>query len=301
MQADAMSGSIDQRIAAGSVIAELQSREHPPYVEHVFTEPLHTLALYRFAQPLTRPPTMARFRCREGGTAFRQIGRIVAMPANVPMEVKGHGGRIQAVRCRFTPALLRDVSGREHLDSKGDLDACIDVQSPAARMLLEALIRELSAPGLASAAYTEAIGHALVVELTRHLQRSARPARTAGGLSGAQMATLRDYVESAEQAPSLADVGALLGFSPRHVSRGFRRSTGQTLHEYIENVRFERACKYLSEGNLLIKEIAFRLGFSCSSNFAVAFRRRAGMSPQDYARQHGRDRDLQADEAYRPA
>ncbi|MET0375702.1 MAG: helix-turn-helix transcriptional regulator [Rhizorhabdus sp.] len=301
MQTDIMSGSIEQRIATDSVIAELQSRDHPPYVEHVFTEPMHTLALYRFAQPLTHSPTMARFRCRGGGTAFRQIGRIVAMPANVPMEVRGHGGRIQAVRCRFTPALLRDVSGQENFDSPGDLDACIDVQGPAARTLLEALIRELSAPGLASAAYTEAIGHALVVELTRHLHRSARPVRATGGLSEAQMTTLRDYIQGAQQAPSLADVGALLGFSPRHVSRGFRRSTGQTLHEYIENVRFERACALLLDENLLIKEIAFRLGFSCSSNFAVAFRRRAGMSPQDYARRQGRRRDFQPEEAVRAA
>lgn len=297
MKADIMSGSIERRIATSSVIAELQSRDHPPYVEHVFTEPLHTLAFYRFDQTPARAPTVARFRSGHAGTSFRQLGRVVAMPADVPMEVRGHGGRIQAVRCRFTPALLQEVSGRNHFDTRDELDACIDVRGATARLLLESLIRELSAPGLASAAYTEAIGHALVVELARHLRAAARPGKAAGGLTDAQMATLRDYIHSTQRAPSLAEVGALLGFSSRHVSRSFRRSTGKTLHTYIEDVRFERACTLLAHEDLLIKEVAFRLGFSCSSNFAVAFRRRAGMSPQAYGRLHGLRREAQPGEA----
>ncbi|SFR90009.1 helix-turn-helix transcriptional regulator [Sphingomonas jatrophae] len=280
--------SSGRRIETVDLVAELQSLDHPPYVEQVFTETLHTLALYNFRHVRDRAPTMARFRSRGAGSAFRQIGRIVTMPAGVPMEVRGDGGRVDAVRCQFTPALLSQISGRDHFATRGELDACTDVRGRAARLLLESLGRELAAPGFAAAAYAEAIGHALIVELARHLQGAVRPARVGAGLSPAQMAMLTDYIHAASRAPSLADVGALLGYSSRHVNRSFRRSTGQTLHSYIEDVRFQRACALLAGEDLLIKEVAWRLGFSCASNFAVAFRRRAGVSPQAYARLHGR-------------
>ena len=39
---------------------------------------------------------------------------------------------------------------------------------------------------------------------------------------------------------------------------------------------------------VLVKDIAYRLGFSCASSLSVAFRKLAGESPQDYRKRAGR-------------
>lgn len=277
----------ERRIATVGLVAELESRDHPSYVEDVFTESLHTLALYHTPHS---EPTVARFHGSGTQMAFRELGRIVTMPANIPMEVKGKGGRICAIRCCFAPELLTRISGRDHFGTRSELDACADVRSRAVRTMLEALGRELENPGFASGAYVEAIGHGLVVELARYLHETPAPARATSGLSKHQMTMVTDYIHASHQAPTLMQVADLLGFSSRHVNRIFRRSTGKTLHRYIEDVRFDRACAMLSQGDLLVKEVAFELGFSCSSNFAAAFRRRAGMAPQHYSRLYRKGR-----------
>ena len=61
-----------------------------------------------------------------------------------------------------------------------------------------------------------------------------------------------------------------------------------TVYAYIEQVRFEKARALLADTDLLVKDIAYRLGFSCASSLSVAFRKLAGESPQDYRRRVGR-------------
>jgi AraC family transcriptional regulator len=272
---------VEPRLVTPDLVIETLSRTHPARVEEVFTEPLHTLVLHhaRLAEP-----TMARFRSANASGAFCEIGRVLTMPADVPMEVKGLGGQIGAVRCRFTPSLLKRISGRPHFDKRDELAACINIRGASVRQRLQALTQELEQPGFASEALIEALGIGIVVELARYLWDTPPSSRRPGRLSIRQMETIIDYINSCERAPSLSEVSREVGFSPRHLSRVFRAETGKTLYDYIENVRFKRACDLLVNSDLLIKEIAFRLGFTCSSNFAVAFRKRIGISPQDYAR-----------------
>lgn len=63
----------------------------------------------------------------------------------------------------------------------------------------------------------------------------------------------------------------------------FRRTLGMPVYAYILEQRLLRALHFL-DGNHRIKEVALCCGFSDSTDFARAFRRRYGVSPREYMR-----------------
>ncbi|MBN1422920.1 AraC family transcriptional regulator [Candidatus Fermentibacteria bacterium] len=76
---------------------------------------------------------------------------------------------------------------------------------------------------------------------------------------------------------SLADVAC---FSPFHFHRIFGAMTGETLNQFIQRLRIERAANQLMNNpTKSITAIAFDCGFSGSAAFSRAFRQRFEMSP----------------------
>lgn len=53
--------------------------------------------------------------------------------------------------------------------------------------------------------------------------------------------------------------------------------------ELIKQMRIEKACRYLREGQLPLKDIADKSGFSSLSYFSTAFKKSVGMTPGEYA------------------
>src|SRR5690606_706300 len=72
------------------------------------------------------------------------------------------------------------------------------------------------------------------------------------------------------------------GFSERHLMRGFKASTGLTLHQYSNEVRMRRAMSALQNENTPLKVLADELGFSSPSAFSVAFRQNVGCTPSEF-------------------
>lgn len=52
-----------------------------------------------------------------------------------------------------------------------------------------------------------------------------------------------------------------------------------TVFEYLREERMREASRLLGNTRLPVSEIACRVGFSSSANFATAFRERFGMTP----------------------
>ena len=89
----------------------------------------------------------------------------------------------------------------------------------------------------------------------------------------------------------LADLAALpsqeilaqeVGLSPRRLSVAFRQVTGVTMTQWIVDKKLALAAELLLEGELAVKEIAFRLGYAQVSTFTAAFSRRFGCPPASY-------------------
>ncbi len=61
--------------------------------------------------------------------------------------------------------------------------------------------------------------------------------------------------------------------------RFFKRMTGQTLSQYLENYRVSQSLNLLSDGKLPILQIAAQVGFSNAGRFSAAFQKRMDCTP----------------------
>jgi AraC-like DNA-binding protein len=74
--------------------------------------------------------------------------------------------------------------------------------------------------------------------------------------------------------------------SPRHFSRSFRRTFGETPYQYLLTRRIERAQHLLRRTDLPVAEVCLEVGFTSVGSFTTTFRRRVGVSPTAYRREN---------------
>lgn len=70
--------------------------------------------------------------------------------------------------------------------------------------------------------------------------------------------------------------------SPDYLTKLFKKETGMSLSEYIIQKRLALAKQLLEETELSIVEISQRTGFSYSSYFVRIFKKKTGVTPQQY-------------------
>jgi len=93
-----------------------------------------------------------------------------------------------------------------------------------------------------------------------------------------------DYIEAnISEDLSLKELADVAHFSPFHFHRIFRGMVGETLNDFIQRIRVEKAAaKLVLNPKKSVTEIAFECGFSSSSAFARSFRETYGMSASDW-------------------
>jgi AraC-like DNA-binding protein len=83
--------------------------------------------------------------------------------------------------------------------------------------------------------------------------------------------------------PALARVAHL---SPAHFSREFRRTFGESPHQYLLTRRLERAAELLRNTDYSVAEICFTVGLNSVGSFTTSFGRAFGLSPTAYRAAH---------------
>ena len=82
---------------------------------------------------------------------------------------------------------------------------------------------------------------------------------------------------------TLKHLADLVDFNPNYFSSVFKKSTDFTPVQYINYIRIEKACEYLSIG-YSVKETAALVGYNDSFYFSKTFKKLKGISPSEYAK-----------------
>lgn len=90
-------------------------------------------------------------------------------------------------------------------------------------------------------------------------------------------------IEAAEDAPSLDEIAARVGYAPHHFHRLFKRATGVTPAAYARGLKARRAAAALAEGTSVTTAI-YEGGYSAPSRFYEHGALRLGMSPSAWVR-----------------
>ena len=274
------------RIDTAHVVAELIRHPAEPAPGEVFQDSMHIVALQHRQPSYT---CQGRYRVPNLRPDFQNIGRLLVVPATIPLEVNTSDRPDEVVRCMFTQEVLEEYGGDSHVFDGNVLSSLLNFRHRGIEDILNILGNELRAPGFASNALVESLGMTLLIQFARYVRDFPKGDIVyRGGLSRRHMRIITEAVEGGTQCPSLSELSDLAGVSLRHLTRSFKESTGMTVYAYIEQVRFEKARALLADTDLLVKDIAYQLGFSCASSLSVAFRKLAGETPQDYRRRVGR-------------
>jgi len=213
---------------------------------------------------------------------------IFLVPHGVPTEWR-ISGRYDALQLYLSPALMAAVA-QQALDAdpgRVELRERATFRDPLIYAIGLELRAEVISDGLAGRLYTESLAHTLAVHLLRdHAIFPPRPPRLAYDLSGPVLRRVVDYVNAnLAHDLSLAEIAAVVHFSPYHLTRLFKRAVGVSLHQYVIAQRVAAARRLIVAGRLPLAEIAAYVGFADQSHLTRHFKRLQGVSPVEFVRQ----------------
>ena len=105
----------------------------------------------------------------------------------------------------------------------------------------------------------------------------------------AQINAIVDRISDDATSPlSAAALAAEMGMSESRFSRFFRRATGNTFTDFVNQIRINRACHFLAETDRAVTHICYDVGFQNVANFNRRFRELKGMTPSENRQQADR-------------
>jgi len=132
--------------------------------------------------------------------------------------------------------------------------------------------------------FLDSIEQAMAVALVNGHAVRHRPVHfSRGGLGSARLRRIKELVDAKlEDNLSLDQMAESVGLSTAHFARMFRKTTGETPHQFVLRQRLERAKAMLRAPDARILDVAVACGFKTQQHFAQVFRDLWGVSPTEY-------------------
>ena len=82
--------------------------------------------------------------------------------------------------------------------------------------------------------------------------------------------------------PSLQELAEEIGLSLKKLKEGFKQIYGDSVFSFLFDYKMEVARKLLEAGNDNVNEVGHKVGYSTSSHFIAAFKKKYGTTPKKY-------------------
>ena len=82
--------------------------------------------------------------------------------------------------------------------------------------------------------------------------------------------------------PTLQELSTTIGLNIKKLKEGFKQIYGETVYGYLLDHKMNEARSMLNSKQYNINEISLKLGYSTSSHFISAFKKKFGTTPKKY-------------------
>ena len=191
------------------------------------------------------------------------------------------------VVCAFDSALMSALDSELERRPEGELRLQAKLQDPAAQQLMTLLIADANEGYTTERLYTEYLAQALAVRMLFLGRGETKPQTNDRGTYGLPRHVLRRIIERMRSFDSDLSLQALAnesGYSRVHFVRMFRAATGSSPHNYLLNLKLERARELLKNPSLSLIDIALDCGFSSHSHMSRLFHKFVGATPSAFRR-----------------
>jgi AraC family transcriptional regulator len=132
--------------------------------------------------------------------------------------------------------------------------------------------------------FLDSVEQALAVALVNGCARRHLSVQTyRGGLGSSRLRRIKEFVHAKiEDDLTLCEMAQSVDLSAAYFSRMFRKSTGESPHQFLLRQRVERAKEMLRSADARVMDVAVACGFKSQQHFAQVFRHLCGASPTEY-------------------
>ena len=92
-------------------------------------------------------------------------------------------------------------------------------------------------------------------------------------------------LERFNEPPTLVELSEEINLGLRQLKQGFKETYGKPVFQYLLDYKMDKAAKLLSEGKYNVNEVSIELGYSNSSHFIHAFKKKFGITPLSFIKQ----------------
>ncbi len=248
------------------------------------TKPLKLVHESQFVVMMLRPGAMDL--SIDGGPPARLVymaGDIALCRRHVVGLVESPD-QMKKLRFELSDLHLNEAAGEANREI--ELQSIPKLKDPQIRALLTAVNIERASGFPSGQLFLQSIEVALAALLVQTYSLSMKARRPIkGGLSDVGRRNVIDLVRSRiSEDISLADMAAVTGLSITHFSHIFKKSMGESPHQFVLQKRVQCAKELLVSLNLRMIDIALACGFKTQQHFARIFRKVCGLSPTEYQR-----------------
>lgn len=190
---------------------------------------------------------------------------------------------ISFIQLNIAPKLIEQAAIQINQRSPNfyELSNTWHARDPKILQISQWLLAEYSNSGVGSQLYVDSLLNVLAVHLLRTYTSQFRELPSPKRLTQQQIARAIDYMHAhLEQDISLDELAKTVNISPSHLRRLFKQATGMAPHQYLIDLRVNRAKELLLTGSFSVNEVAAEVGFADQSHLHRHFKRIFGVTPK---------------------